>query len=31
MLFLNKMIEKGANIKVVEIKDNQIMVRKWFE
>ncbi len=24
-------IEKGSNIKVVEIKDNNIMVRKWFE
>lgn len=24
-------IEKGSNIKVVEIKDNQILVRKWFE
>lgn len=27
----NKFIEQGANIKVVEIKDNQIVVRKWFE
>jgi len=24
-------IEKGSNIKVVEIKDNNIIVRKWFE
>ena len=24
-------IEKNSNIKVVEIKDNTIMVRKWFE
>ena len=24
-------IEEGSNIKVVEIKDNTIMVRKWFE
>lgn len=24
-------IEKGSNLKVVEIKDNTIMVRKWFE
>ena len=24
-------IEKGSNIKVVEIKDNTILVRKWFE
>jgi len=24
-------IEAGSNIKVVEIKDNTIMVRKWFE
>lgn len=28
---VNSYIESGANIKVVEIKDNQIMVRKWFE
>ena len=28
---INSYIEAGANIKVVEIKDNQIMVRKWFE
>ena len=25
------LIEAGSNIKVVEIKDNNIMVRKWFE
>lgn len=24
-------LEKGANIKVVEIRDNEILVRKWFE
>lgn len=28
---ISSYIEKGANIKVVEIKDNTIMVRKWFE
>ncbi len=28
---INSYIEKGSNIKVVEIKDNSIMVRKWFE
>ncbi len=28
---INSFIEKGAHIKVVQIKDNQIMVRKWFE
>lgn len=28
---VNTYIEAGANIKVVEIRDNQIMVRKWFE
>ncbi len=28
---VNSYIEAGSNIKVVEIKDNQIMVRKWFE
>jgi len=24
-------IEKGQHVKVVEIKDNEIIVRKWFE
>ena len=28
---ISSYIEKGSNIKVVEIKDNSIMVRKWFE
>lgn len=28
---INSYIEEGAHVKVVEIKDNQIMVRKWFE
>ena len=28
---ITSFIERGANIKVVEIKDNTIMVRKWFE
>ena len=28
---ISSYIEKGSNIKVVEIKDNTIMVRKWFE
>jgi membrane-bound serine protease (ClpP class) len=28
---ISSFIEQGANIKVVEIKDNAIMVRKWFE
>lgn len=28
---ISSFIEKGSNIKVVEIKDNSIMVRKWFE
>lgn len=28
---INSYIEKGSNIKVVEIKDNTIRVRKWFE
>ena len=28
---ISSYIEKGANVKVVEIKDNTIMVRKWFE
>lgn len=28
---INSYIEEGSNIKVVEIKDNTIMVRKWFE
>ncbi len=28
---INSYIEEGAHIKVVEIKDNTIMVRKWFE
>lgn len=28
---ISSYIEKGANIKVVEIRDNTIMVRKWFE
>ncbi len=28
---INSYIEEGARIKVVEIKDNMVMVRKWFE
>lgn len=28
---LKSYIEKGSNIKVVEVKDNTIIVRKWFE
>lgn len=28
---INSYIEPGAHVKVVEIKDNQIMVRRWFE
>lgn len=28
---MNSYIEQGSNIKVVEIKDNNIIVRKWFE
>ncbi len=28
---ISSYIEKGANVKVVEIQDNAIMVRKWFE
>ena len=28
---INSYIEEGAHIKLVEIKDNTIMVRKWFE
>lgn len=28
---ISSYIEKGSNIKVVEIRDNSIMVRKWFE
>lgn len=28
---INSYIEEGAHIKVVEIKDNTIFVRKWFE
>ncbi len=28
---INSYIEPGSHIKVVEIKDNTIMVRKWFE
>ena len=28
---ISSYIEKGSNVKVVEIKDNSIMVRKWFE
>ena len=28
---ISSYIEKGSNIKVVEIKDDTIMVRKWFE
>ena len=28
---ISSFIEEGKNIKVVEIKDNTIMVRKWFE
>lgn len=28
---LNSFIEKGSHVKVVEIRDNSIIVRKWFE
>ena len=28
---MNSFIEEGSNIKVVEIRDNDIIVRKWFE
>ena len=28
---ISSYIEKGSNVKVVEIRDNTIMVRKWFE
>ena len=31
VISISSYIEKGSNIKVVEIKDNNIMVRKWFE
>lgn len=31
VMSISSYIEKGSNIKVVEIKDNTIMVRKWFE
>lgn len=28
---LNSFIEKGSHVKVIEIRDNSIVVRKWFE
>ena len=28
---ISSYIEQGSNIKVVEIRENTIMVRKWFE
>ena len=31
VLSMNSYIESGAHIKVVDIKDNTIIVRKWFE
>ena len=31
VISMNSYIEKGSNIKVVEISDNNIVVRKWFE
>lgn len=31
VISISSYIEKGSNVKVVEIKDNEIMVRKWFE
>lgn len=31
VMSISSYIEKGSNIKVVEIRDNSIMVRKWFE
>ena len=31
VISISSYIDKGSNIKVVEIKDNNIMVRKWFE
>ncbi len=31
VMSISSYIEKGSNIKVIEIKDNTIMVRKWFE
>lgn len=31
VMSIGSYIEAGSNIKVVEIKDNTIMVRKWFE
>ena len=31
VISMNSYIDKGSNIKVVEIKDNNIVVRKWFE
>ena len=31
VMSINSYIDAGANIKVVAIKDNTIMVRKWFE
>lgn len=31
VISISSYIEAGSNIKVVEIKDNNIMVRKWFE
>ena len=31
VISINTYIESGSNVKVVDIKDNQIFVRKWFE
>ena len=31
VMSINSYIEEGQHVKVVEIKDNTIMVRKWFE
>jgi len=31
VMSINSYIEKGQHVKVVEIRDNTIMVRKWFE
>jgi membrane-bound ClpP family serine protease len=31
VMSINSYIEEGQHVKVVEIRDNTIMVRKWFE
>ena len=31
VMSINSYIEPGSHVKVVEIRDNTIMVRKWFE